>query len=199
MLELKLAGLTDRAIAEMVDCTPQSVSIVSRSPLFKAELNRRLKERNSDGVVEEVEAGIGKARLILEQNSAKAAETQVELLDCEDDSVRLRSAGSILDRALGKPESQQASGGAQVNVQITGKDAQVIVTALHESKEITNGQVRQQVESTADGSSADPSENGQGDVHQTPLLGPGVGHRSPEAQASEEQVTQDSPTQPNGG
>lgn len=186
MLDLKVAGLTNRAIAEMLGCTEQSVGIVSRSPLFKAELNRRLKERNEDAVVAEAESFASKARITLEENAGLAATTQVELLDSEDDSVRLRSAGSILDRVLGKPEGGDASGGAQVNIQINAPDAQLLITALNESKEIQHG--RRQ-EPAADSSATDTSENGQRDVHQKNLLGSGLGHREAEAQAPEVTLT----------
>lgn len=169
MLDLKLAGLTDKAIADLVGCTPQSVSIVARSPLFKAELNRRLKERNELAVVEEFEASASKARSILDQNAEKAANTHVDLMDSEDDSVRYRAAGSILDRALGKPGDNGASDGPQVNIQINAVDARNLITALNESKEISDARE----EPAADCSATDPSENGQGDVRQTPERSPG--------------------------
>jgi hypothetical protein len=188
MLDLKMAGMTDRAIAEMVGCTPQSVGIIARSPLFKAELNRRLKERNSTAVEDEIEAHASKARSVLEGHAERAATVQGELLECDDDSVRLRASGSILDRVLGKPEGSETSGGTQVNVQINAKDAQVLITALKESKEIRNGQ---DAESAADCASADPSENGQSSVHQETVERPRLGHRQAEAQAAKAEVSSD--------
>lgn len=169
ILQLKLAGLTNKAIAEMVGCSAEMVGIVIRSPIFNAEFQRRLKEQNNGEAQGEIEAFAGKARSILEQNSELAANTQVDLLGCEDDSVRLRASGSILDRVLGKPEGSEASGGPQVNIQINAQDAQLISVALRESKEITDAAE----ESAADCSAADSSQDGQGSVHQEAELGPG--------------------------
>jgi hypothetical protein len=171
MLEMHLAGMSQKAIAEALGCTPQSVGIVMRSALFRAEYNRRLKEQTGGAIADEVDAFASKARMTLEKNAEKAAETQVELMeDSLDDSVKLRAAGSILDRVLGKAEGREASGGPQVKIEINAQDAKLLVTALNESKEISNGEVQ---DAAADSSAAGPSEDGQGDVHQTPQLGSG--------------------------
>jgi hypothetical protein len=156
--------------------------------LFVAEYNRRLKAQTDGAISEELEAFASKSRSILEQNSEKAANTQVDLLDSEDDSVRLRASGSILDRVLGKPEGPGASGGPQVKIEINASDAQLLVTALNESKEITHGRTE---DAAADCSPTSPPENGQGSVHQTPQLCSGIGHREAEAQAAEAEVTED--------
>ncbi|MHA1962062.1 MAG: hypothetical protein ACW99U_17795 [Candidatus Thorarchaeota archaeon] len=194
ILDLMLAGLKNVEIAEVVGMTPQAIGIISRSPLFKAELNRRLKDRNGDAVEEEVTSIVEKTRTILENSAEEAANTQVDLLGSEDHSVRLRASGSILDRVLGKAEGQETSIGTQVNVQINAKDAHILTQALHESKEIHHGRI--QSEPAADSSATCSSENGQRDVHQASQLSAGVGHREAEAQAPQEQVSEDVPPSP---
>lgn len=134
MLDLKVAGLPNKQIAAAVGCSTSSVDIVARSPLFRAELNRRLNNRNKDAVVQEIEAFAGKARSILEQSSEKAAETSVDLLDSPDDSIRHRASVSILDRVLGKTEAG-VSAGPTINVQINESHAQLLVLALKESSD----------------------------------------------------------------
>lgn len=165
MANLTLAGLTQQKIADIIGCSINTVSYIQRSPLFVAELNRRRKLDNGQAEKMEVEAHLGKVRSILQQNSELAAETQVDLLGSEDDSIRLRSAGSILDRVLGSKDSPSA--GVSVNVQISGDDTKLLIIALKES------QHAQSDYSTADGSTAASSENGQGDVHQEAISSSG--------------------------
>lgn len=174
ILELRLAGLSNKAIAESVDCTPQTVGIVSRSPLFRAEYQRRLASQTQNRVVEEADAFASLARSTLEQNAERAAQTQVDLLESEDDSVRLRSSGSILDRVLGKPEGTQASDGPSIKVEIQTKDAQLLILALRESKEIPHAQGHAE-ESPESYCSSEGSATGSEpcDVYQDPGSGPG--------------------------
>lgn len=178
MVDLLVAGYTQRETAEIIGCSHHTVKIVARSPLFIAEFNRRMKVRNAGGVAEEKEAFESKARSILQQNSTRAAETQVELLDSDDDSIKLRASGSILDRVLGKP-NDNVSGGISdgVGIQISEKTAELLITALKESR---NGQQRH----SADGPSAEASQDEQGDVRETSLLGSGLGHRKAQALCS---------------
>lgn len=160
MLKLRLAGLKNCQIANILGCSPETVGIVARSPLFIAEYNRRLKDQNDSAIGEEAQAFASKARIILEENAEKAANTQVDLMDSEDDSIRLRSSGSILDRALGKTDGPGASGGPSVQVIINTKDAQLLILALKES---SNGQDQ---DSAADSTLPEHSVDGEGDVHQ---------------------------------
>jgi hypothetical protein len=135
MLDLKLEGIPNREIAKILDCSEGNVHTVTRSPLFLRELNERMKKRNDDAVHHETEAHLGKVRSILEQNAEKAANTQVDLLDSEDDGVRLRSSNSIMDRVLGRTDVV-ATAGTSINVQINAEKAQLLNVALQESLEI---------------------------------------------------------------
>jgi len=187
MADLHVAGLNNKAIAEVLGCTSASVGIVLRSPIVKKEIQERLavSRENPNGTIhQEIEAADNRARSLILENAPKAAATLVELLDCDDASVQLRASGSILDRAIGKPESEHAAGEATLRIEIDSKDATLIMIALKESKEIPyDGQVN---ESTADRQDADSSDlSEQVNVHQTPVSSTGVGHRPSEAQAPE--------------
>lgn len=165
MINYHVAGMTNRQIADMLGVTEQSVGIVLRSPMALAEVQRQLKARNNGEVTDEAEAYASKARITLQQNSEKAAQTQVELLDSDDDSVRLRASGSILDRVLGRQDAN-ASDGPHVKVEISAKYAQLLVTALNESKTLKEPVNGKADESAADGQDALSSEKGEVDVHQ---------------------------------
>jgi len=184
MVDLHVAGLTNRAVAEILGCTPTSVGMILRSPIVKKEVERRIaEERDSPNgtIVQEIEAADNRARRIIEDNAPLAAQTMVDLMDSEDDSVKFRSSGSILDRAIGRPDSQNAGDGLQLKIEISAPDAQLLMIALKESKETpSNGQVN---ESATDGQDADSTPDEQGDVHQTPQCSTGVGHRQTQAQA----------------
>ncbi len=176
ILDLKVAGFKNTEIAKSLGMSPATVGAISRSPLFNAELQRRLKDRNEDGAAEEQEAFESKARSILTQNAEKASMVQSDLLDSEDDSVRLRASNSILDRVLGRADAKD--GPSVANINITTEDANLIVLALQESE---NGSVEN---GSAHPSSRRqyPSENGQSDVHQEAFERPGERHREAEAQ-----------------
>jgi len=186
IMDLMLAGIKQVTIASMLGVTAQMVNIVVRSPIFIKEFQRKLVEQNKQSgnhMQNEMESFAGKARSIIDCNSEKAALTQVDLLDAEDDSVRLRASASILDRALGKIETATTASSTSVKVEIHAKDAQLLMVALTESKEIFNAQGN---ESAANGQDASTPEDGERDVYQASLSSAGVGHRSTEAQAPQE-------------
>ena len=178
ILEMRLAGCSNKEIAESVNCTPQNIHIVCRSPLFIAEFNRKLQDQIDYGISLDREAFVGKAQSMLNVASLQAAETQVDLMESDDDSVRLRASGSILDRALGKVESKTSDSAAS-QVVINTSDATLLIIALKESN---NAQVSHP---TANGSVSQSSSDQPRDVHQTPRCRPWFGHRTPEAQAPE--------------
>lgn len=184
MLELTLAGMSQVAIAEMIGCTRQSVGIVQRSPIFRKELQQRQVDMNTESVKDVVIKFTEQAQLVLDNNSRRAAECQVDLLDADDDSVRLRASASILDRALGKPEGSNSATGPTIKVEIQANVAQLLMTALSESKEIYHDSKAAKVTDGQESDNlSDGPENGQTDVHQAPELSAGVGHRPSEAQA----------------
>ena len=133
MMEMKLAGFSHSEIAKTLECSDQNVWVVTNSPLFIAEYNRQMKLQQEDnGLVQTKEAFISKARSILESSSELAANTQVELMASEDDSIRLRASGSILDRALGKEDGKGI--GPSLHVVINNADAVLISNTFKESQ-----------------------------------------------------------------
>lgn len=175
ILRYKLAGYNNTEISEIVGCSRETVQAVVRSPLFVAELNRRMKEKNEEALDDEKDAFESKARMILRSNAEKAATVQVDLLESEDDSVRLRSSNSILDRALGKV-SENGSGAMPngVGVQISEKLASDLILALKESRHVEN--------TSANCTSAESSEDEQGAICEASDERPRLGHRETEAQ-----------------
>lgn len=160
ILEMKIAGYSNVDIAKTLEIHENTVSAVSRSPLFVSEFNRQMQKQHDNALADDRAAFVSRAKSILDSASERAAEVQVELLDSEDDSVRLRSSGTILDRALGRDDGLK--GGTTVNVQINTQDAQLITTAFKESQ---NGS--KIINESTDGPSTCPSKNGRSDVHQT--------------------------------
>ena len=175
MLEMKLAGCSNLEIASTLDCTKDSVYIVSRSPLFIAEFNRQMKDQIDHGIQFEREAFVGKARSILEVSSQQAAETQVDLLESDDDAIRLRASGSILDRALGKTGSG-TSDPVVPSVVINAQDANLLIIALKESTHA------EEDNPATNGSTASPAQGKPRDVHKTPRCSSWFGHREAQTQ-----------------
>lgn len=186
MIDLHVAGLSNVDIAKTLECTPQSVGIVLRSPIVRKEIQRQLSIKSDGSIEQDLDAFASRALAALEESSEKAANTQIDLLESDDDSVKLRASSSILDRVLGKPEPQHASEGAHIKIEINTQDAQLLMVALQESKEISSH--AKDTQPTADGQDASRSVPGQGNVHQASIPGAGVGHRQAEAQDSEVEI-----------
>ena len=131
IVELCLAGHSNKDIAQVVGLTPQAIGLITRAPIFQQALAQRRQEQNAQED-EELHQSLVKARTIIEEASVEAAETQVELLNCEDSSIRLQSAKAILDRAFGSQEKSEGSG--QTIVMAPGS-VQLLQIALQESED----------------------------------------------------------------
>ena len=183
MIELHLAGLTNRAIAETLDCTAQSVGIVLNSPIVRKEVQQKMTDKSHGSIAETVEAHDSKVVQILEKSSERAAYTLQELMEhSDDDSIKLRASTSILDRVIGKPDSKNAGEGVQLKIEIDAKHATLLMLALNESKEFQ----RENVQSAANGQDADTSEDLESDVHQETVKRPWLGYRKAQTQAPDE-------------
>lgn len=127
VIEMVLAGHSIGTIAKATSMTGANVRLVTRSPLFQAELVRQ-RERSGDVEIMEhdKDAIRGKARLILEQATEKAAETVVELLDADNENVKLKASSNILDRALGTDRNTSPI------IQIDADSVQLIHLTLEE-------------------------------------------------------------------
>jgi len=130
MVDLILAGLTNKEIAERLNCTPQNVSLVHKSPVVQAELARRREniEKKTDS---NLGVAIQDAEMILQKNAKDAAQVHVDLLKSEDESVQQRSANAILDR-VGIHGRGQDSGGKTIVIETD--QVNLLQIAMQESK-----------------------------------------------------------------
>jgi len=128
ILDLALEGLSKKDIAMAVGMTPQAISLITKSPLFQDQLERRRNhiERKTD---EAIGATVVDARNHLQQHALEAAETQVSLLEAENESVRLHSATAILDRVMETSDKNKVDA-PLINVE----SLQVLVQAMGESQ-----------------------------------------------------------------
>ncbi len=132
IVELCLEGITRNDIAHTIGMTPEGVGLIISSPLFQDELARRREIRNK--TMDDNHCGDTlRVKEILEENAEAAAQTQVDLLKSEDESIKLRASGSILDRVLGKPQSNDVSSGV-VGLTISADQVQILQIALSESQ-----------------------------------------------------------------
>lgn len=105
ILELCLAGMDKKAIAEKLEITPQTVYNVTNSPLFQDELARRKKsvEAKQDSLLASTPA---RAKAVLDQNAVRAAERLSQLVQSADEGIAHRSSVAILDKVLGSDQSK---------------------------------------------------------------------------------------------
>lgn len=182
MVELHLAGLKNIAIAETLGCTAQSVGIVLRSPIVQKEIQSKMKDQSHGNISDTTEAYDAKVSGILEKSSVRAAHTLDELMQhSDDDSIKLRASTSILDRAIGKPDSKNAGDGVQLKIEIDAKHATLLMLALTESKESSNAKDRQ---SAADRQDADPSQIVRSELREETEQRPRIGYRKAQTQAA---------------
>lgn len=179
---MHVSGIKGRDIAKTLDISPHTVKAVLRSPIAQVEINRMLEDRNTRTFEDDLDAIEGRARSILQQSAESAAETQVKLLDSDDDSIKLRASGSILDRVLGKADAGQAEGLAPT-IHIHTEQANLLMTAIKESQN-GNGQ-----DAIANFPSTNPSKDEQGDVHEARSERPRERYRASEAQSPREEVS----------
>jgi hypothetical protein len=136
IIDLHLAGLGRKEIAQELGMTPQGVGLVLLSPLAQEELARRRGgiERKVD---QEVASAPQRARALLEQATLRAAETHVELLESENERVRQTSATEILKQVYG--EGGKSQGAVTV---INVEQLQLLQVALKESEGVSEGGVQ---------------------------------------------------------
>ena len=101
IVNLALAGMSRKGIAEKIGLTPEAVGIILRAPIVQGELSRR-RERINRQIDDNIAMGVIEAKRLIDEASVKAAEKQVELLDAESPRIRHSGAKDILDRTIGK-------------------------------------------------------------------------------------------------
>ncbi len=137
ILAMSLAGHKDSAIAAALGMGQPAISLIRNSSIFQAELSRRRKEIDESYLEEDRNAFLGKTRSMMEQaqkiledNSPKAANTIVDLLDAKSDGMKQQSAKTILDRVFSSADKKTES---KVSINISTESAQLIQIAIKES------------------------------------------------------------------
>jgi len=105
IIDLAIAGLGQKDIAEVAGMSQAGIGLILRSPLVQDELARRRahKERALDqGLV----STISRAKEVLESHAVDAAQKHVDLIHSLDENVAQRSATDILNRVF-KQEGHQ--------------------------------------------------------------------------------------------
>ena len=133
MLELAIEGYGAKEIAQALDCTPQSVSLVMRSPLFQSEIARRrdMREKVQDDVAAST---VVEARAKLDSLAVEAVDVQGKLLNSEDDGVALRASDSILKRVLDTHD------GVEGAVNLSVESLQILQLSVRESSDYREGE-----------------------------------------------------------
>ncbi len=133
ILSMQLAGMKSTEIARMLGLTTESVRMVVNSPVYMSEISRR---QSSISAREDslLAGGVSRAREIIDENAAFAAETQVSLLSDKSSQVKRSAAKDILDRALGSTDGNAGS------VVIEAETIQLLQVTMNEvKKDIVNG------------------------------------------------------------
>lgn len=126
ILDLYLEGMSQVDIAKEVGMHQANIGLVVRSPVFQNELALRRSLREKDEK-ELRQTGLVQAKGVLEGAAFRAAETQVGLLESEDDRIKLASSNSILDRVFGDEKGP-------VGVVINTETVQLLSLAVQESR-----------------------------------------------------------------
>ncbi len=154
IIEMALAGHNNTAIAKAFSMSKQSITMIMNSPLVQQEMARRRSESDEAAVMElDRDAHIQKARMVMDKAVEKAAQTQVDLLESDNDSVRLRAADRLLDRVFGTTKDQAPI------VQITAEQIQLLNLAAQETTDV-------ETEQSADVVATHPEVVGEGHVHE---------------------------------
>lgn len=138
ILKLTLAGYDRREISRITGASIWSITAISRSPLFQAELSRKKDKKENNDLELERNAAVGKARSVLSETrkilqaaAPEAATTLRNLLNGRgSDGIKIQSAKTVLDRVFASEDGPAAG---RININITTEDTQLIVLALKES------------------------------------------------------------------
>ena len=125
MVTLMLEGLSDIEIGDATGYTPVQVRNVKNSPIFQHELAVRREELDK-GTITKIQDNLSDASKILADNASRAAETQVDLLDSENEAIQQRAAQDILDRAGFPKVTKVQESSVRISAQLTMKQLQEI-------------------------------------------------------------------------
>ena len=130
MMGLHLKGMTNTDIAKETGQHINCVSQVLNSPIVQDEV-ARLRGLQDKALAEQDAVVTTQARSRLETLSVSAATTLGDLLEDEDPHVKLKSANSILDKALGKSDVPQGA-----NIHINAEHLNLLNLAATEAASI---------------------------------------------------------------
>jgi predicted transcriptional regulator len=125
--ELAAEGYSNKDIAQALGISQRQVTNITGSPLFQEELSRCREKTLEVGVEDRGRAQMD-ALEYLRQNSLRAAEKTVELLDSENEKIALSSATEILNRVT-KNDNMRSS------VILDGDAIGALFRALQETKD----------------------------------------------------------------
>lgn len=104
VIDLHLMGMSNADIAALSGMTEVAIRGILASPLIQDVVARRI-AKIEDAKDEQIAMGVGEAKKVLEEHSADAARTLVELQqNAESESIRMQSANSILDKVFRKDD-----------------------------------------------------------------------------------------------
>ncbi len=135
ILELSIAGMSNKAISEEMGLTTVAIQNILSSPVAQNELARRLEDRRLR-MNDIQEAKDLTAREILLGASNQAAETQRDLLRSPTEKVRQIAAMDILDRTgypkMSKNESTEVHATIMIDENVLGRMQRASVEAFGE-------------------------------------------------------------------
>lgn len=137
IIDHMVSGHDVKTIAQLMDRTPQSISLLMKSTLIQGEVARRRQgiEKQMDENTAMIPA---RAKEVLEKMSESAAYTLGGLLGSDSEQTRLKASTAILDRVFGDPSKSVVA-----NVIIERDAINILQIAL---KEVTDSQPKPSVE-----------------------------------------------------
>ena len=133
ILDLALAGLQAVDIARRLEMSPTQVNNVLRSPSFQHQFALRrssLNDQLEDVAVSEVEEIKDEVKEVLRNGALSSAKKLVDLVDCPDPRISMKSAAEVLDRSGYAREMPTQDNSTNINVVIGNKQAVVIKETL---------------------------------------------------------------------
>lgn len=137
IVDLLLAGLSQKAIADELNISQQQVSVITNSPTFQHELAIRrssLRDKVDERLANRTVDCVNDAERLLKESAKEAASRLVSLLTSENDSVALNSAANILDR-VGLPKAQKIdTTNRSVVINLTAEQLETLKQTVSELK-----------------------------------------------------------------
>jgi DNA-binding CsgD family transcriptional regulator len=113
VLEMSLAGRSNRDIAEELGITAKLVGMIVNNPLAKHDMEKQSREKKEIASEETLRREVN-AQAVLSGNATKAAERMVALVDSDNERVALNSAMAVYDRVFSGPEKSGPT--VQINI-----------------------------------------------------------------------------------